>query len=261
IYDWFQEGRDMRGNFLSILFWIFLLFSCNSNIRQEKVLDSDAKEFLKSIKRYVVVVGSFESIVSSTSSPTEASSYPSKNKIQIEIKQATLGSSKNSLPVNIDPKLITTNNISNAIEKIGNTKAKQINIEELGLVSTDTNEERMHWLKTAGVDAIVEINYENLKLDYNTRVPDLSILNIFYTFLLLDIWWIDMVGVWYLEGDVNVKITNLSNGKQYSATSIYKKTSTGNFFLRSIDSKSMNESISKITQSAMAKIINSGSSL
>jgi hypothetical protein len=70
-------------------------------------------------------------------------------------------------------------------EKFALVKAKQINIEELGLISTDTNDDRIRWLKTAGVDAIVEVNFENLALDYNTRVPDLSILNIFYTFLLL----------------------------------------------------------------------------
>ena len=300
IYDWFQERRDMWRIFLSIFCWIFLLFSCNSNIRQEKVLDSDAKEFLKSMKKYIVVVGSFESIVSSTSSPKAPSSgsrsaelqanleklkamgadtsqyekalndwsglagnasYTSNNKINLSIKQATLGGSEPYVSATIEPKVIAANNFSEAIQKIGNTRAKQINIEELGLISTDTNDERMRWLKTAGIDAIVEVNFENLTLDYNTRVPDLSILNIFYTFLLLDIWWIDMIGIWSLEGDVNVKVTNLSNGKQYSATSVYKKTKTGNFFLRNIDSKSISESISKITQSAMAKIINSGSSL
>ena len=87
IYNWLQERRNTWRFFLSILGWIFLLFSCNSSIRQEKVLDSDAKEFLKTIKRYIVVVGSFESIVSSTSSPRAPSSEPRSAELQANLEK------------------------------------------------------------------------------------------------------------------------------------------------------------------------------
>ncbi len=70
-----------------------------------------------------------------------------------------------------------------------------------------------------------------------------------------------MIGIWSLEGDVNVKITNLSNGKQYSGSSVYKTVSTGSFILSRMNSKSMNESISNITKSALANIVKTEKSL
>ncbi len=236
-----------------ILFCSFSLATCSSSGRQEKPLDKNAVEFLKSVRKYIIVVGSLDSVFSSGSE--------SKNKVSVAIKQASIGDRRPYISAVLDQNSITSKNFKEAMESIGNKKVEQINLQDLGLISAETNDERTRWLKTAGIDAIVEVNYDHLRLDYNTRVPDLSILNLFYTFLLLDIWWIDMVGIWSLEGDVNVKITSISNGNQFSGGSVYQSTSTGNFLLSRIDSKSISESISKITKDAMGKIISGGKSL
>lgn len=296
--------------FLKISFvfiWLipFMLLTCSSsNNRQEKALDSEGIAFLKTIRKYVIVVGSFESIVTTPVTPKKQSSNSSKQEIarmraniesmkaiggdvsslekaldamsklveedsttsiskniDVSIKQASLKEESPSIFVSVDSKEIASTNFKESLVSLGNKKANQINLEDLGLIATESSEERIRWLKTSGIDTIVEINFANLSLDYNTRVPDLKVLNSLYTFFLLDIWWIDMIGIWSLEGDVNVKITNLSNGKQYSGSSVYKTVSTGSFILSRMNSKSMNESISNITKSALANIVKTEKSL
>lgn len=240
---------------VGFLISIFLL-SCGTSDRKDKALESDAKEFLKSIRKYIIVAG--------TLNPTSDSKSSPNNEINVKVLQATGKSFAADAYGEVNPNAIFKDGFKEALEKLGNKRAKEVNPLDLGLISPaagETASDRQRWLKTAGIDAVIEVNYSNLVLDYNTRVPDLGILNIFYTFFLLDLWWIDMAGIWSLEGDVSITVTKVSNGNKYSGNSVYLKTSTGKFFVSRIGNDAFTTSLSEITKSAIVNMIQSGSSL
>jgi hypothetical protein len=91
------------------------------------------------------------------------------------------------------------------------------------------------WLASLGIDALVTIEQQELVLDYNTRVPDLGYFNFLYTFLLLDLWYIDVTGIWYLKNKISYTIQFTKTGKWYRMENQQKTEILGEFHYKNLD--------------------------
>lgn len=103
--------------------------------------------------------------------------------------------------------------------------------EKLFLIRKETGDEDLNteWLKSLQIDAVFTIRQESLVLDYPTRLPNLGLVNLFYTFLLLDLWYVDLVGPWFLRSEFGYSVTFPKIQKENSYRSFSKKLYLGTF--------------------------------
>lgn len=85
------------------------------------------------------------------------------------------------------------------------------------------------WLNDLEIDAVFTIQQDKLILDYYTRVPELGPLNMIYTFLLLDLWYIDYFGQWYLKNDFSYTIYFPKTGKSIVLSGISRAELLGEY--------------------------------
>lgn len=111
----------------------------------------------------------------------------------------------------------------------------------------DINEKGMKWLRDIGVDTVIYLEKSNLKMDYSTRVPNLSILNVFYTAVLPVFWIADGFGKWDMQLDYGFKIVRTSDRMQ-TASYEFKQISaeTDRYILNWFDHKAFDLYFSKL---------------
>lgn len=111
--------------------------------------------------------------------------------------------------------------IQKGLQSIAKIRGKAVNVEyvspeKLLLIYNDQEEEddkNLEWLGTLGIDAVFYINQNKLSLDYMTRVPNIGGFNILYTLLILDLWYVDLLGEWYIKNDLSYTIKFPKTGK------------------------------------------------
>ncbi len=110
-------------------------------------------------------------------------------------------------------------NVVRKIDKNSGTRAEYVSPEKLLLIYKDKEEEDINqeWYRTMEIDAVFYINQNQLSLDYMTRPPNLGGFNWIYTFLLLDLWYVDFLGEWYLKNDLTYMVQFPKTGKWYKA--------------------------------------------
>lgn len=117
--------------------------------------------------------------------------------------------------------------------------------EKLALIYNESNEgdHNRAWLASIGIDAVFTINQKSLVLDYNTRVQDISFFNFFYTFLLLDLWYIDFSGIWYLKNEISYTVQFTRSGKWYRVEDQRKAEILGALSYKTIDKTQLEDAI------------------
>jgi len=127
--------------------------------------------------------------------------------------------------------------IQKRLQSIAKSKGKTVNVEyinpeKLLLIYNDQEEEddkNLEWLSNMGIDAIFYINQNKLSLDYMTRVPNLGGFNILYTLLILDLWYVDLFGEWYIKNDLSYTIKFPKTGKWIKVEDQSKSASLSKF--------------------------------
>ena len=115
---------------------------------------------------------------------------------------------------------------------VGLGKPEYVPPDKLYLIQTEKGEEDLNraWFITMGIDAVFSINQERITLDYMSRVPNIGLFNIIYPFLLLDLWYVDFFGPWYLKNDLSYTILFPKTSKWFRVEEQTKSVSLGTFF-------------------------------
>jgi hypothetical protein len=130
-----------------------------------------------------------------------------------------------------------------SFEKHGNKNAKYVSGQALGLgagVSGFAESENREWLKTNNIDLLITYN-PSLELDYTSRVFDLGFLNIIYTLTILDFWWYDGIGIWFLKNNSNIQLTDINSGKVYDVRVEGARASLGYMRINNVPATTFSE--------------------
>ncbi len=127
--------------------------------------------------------------------------------------------------------------IQKGLQSLGKIRGKTLNVEyvnpeKLLLIYNDKEEDddkNIEWFSSMGIDAVFYINQNNLSLDYMTRAPNLGGFNILYTLLILDLWYVDIFGEWYLKNDLSYTIKFPKTGKWIRVENQSKSVSLSKF--------------------------------
>lgn len=112
--------------------------------------------------------------------------------------------------------------IQNVLHKIDKTKgnrAAYVSPDKLLLIYNEKEEEdaNLEWYRTMEIDAVFHITQNQISLDYMTRIPNLGSFNWIYTFVVLDLWYVDLVGEWYLKNNLTYTVQFPKTGKWFKA--------------------------------------------
>lgn len=113
--------------------------------------------------------------------------------------------------------------LQNKLKSSGSTEIVQyVPPEKLYLIKQEPSMEDMNeeWLQTMQIDAVFTVKQGTLVLDYPSRLPNLGLINLFYTFLVLDLWYVDFFGPWYLKNEFTVSIFFPKIRKEYTERAI-----------------------------------------
>lgn len=126
--------------------------------------------------------------------------------------------------------------IQTALQSKG-VKASFIPIDKLSFSSFEDQPLKLQWLKTLQVDTIVVVNQRKLLLDHSTRLPDSAVMSVMATlFLWADVWWIDGLGRWFLENEVEISFVRVSDGTSIGkASGLYARKALGVFLYSNLD--------------------------
>jgi len=119
---------------------------------------------------------------------------------------------------------------------VGLGKPEYVPPDKLYLIQNEKGEEDLNraWFITMGIDAVFSINQERMTLDYMSRVPNLGLFNIIYPFLILDLWYIDLLGPWYLKNDLSYTVLFPKTSKWFRVEDQTKSESLGTLFNKKI---------------------------
>jgi hypothetical protein len=191
----------------SILFIVSLslIQSCSPSAKITKL---SSKELLKltKIQKFTVLITDKEGNQTIHLETNRAGFFFSKTNIQL----------KGMTSLN----QIYGNAIQNVIRKIDQNKeirAEFVNPEKLLLMYNEKGEEDLNkeWYRTMEIDAVFYIYQNQLSLDYMTRSPNLGGFNWIYTLLLLDLWYVDLMGEWFLKNDLTYTVHFPKSGKWF----------------------------------------------
>lgn len=217
---------------------ILLLYSCNT-IEIKPPTDNEGS-YLKSIRKFILY-------------------FPQK--IQVEMVKAGI---QDSVPspsflreMNKDEmERAYSKSIVGAFNQYGNSNLSYIPSDRISFVEeAESEKDRAKILESIGVDSRIEVN-SKVKLDYPTRVPDLGGGNFLYFPLLLDLWWIDLVGAWKVEHTLEFSVTDIKTGiVKYKSPPVTKGKSTRTFILSNLNASEFNEALEKSTEEIILKTL------
>ena len=217
---------------------ILLLYSCNT-IEIKPPTDNEGS-YLKSIRKFILY-------------------FPQK--IQVEMVKAGIQdyvSSPSFLrEMNKDEmERAYSKSIVGAFNQYGNSNLSYIPSDRISFVEeAESEKDRAKILESIGVDSRIEVN-SKVKLDYPTRVPDLGGGNFLYFPLLLDLWWIDLVGAWKVEHTLEFSVTDIKTGiVKYKSPPVTKGKSTRTFILSNLNASEFNEALEKSTEEIILKTL------
>jgi len=230
-----MKTKETQNHFLLLLFFSGLLVGCQSGqLKDSNIGHIDHIEELKKIRKYTIKFAA--------------------NSVPVVIKQASLGVSPPTIYLSPDMEKVYTNAFVKLLGSAGNHHAKFIKYSDLALIdpASGTSElENQKWLKTLGIDTVITVTPGAFHFDYSTRLPDLKFGNILYTFFLLDIWWIDMIGKWHADHDFGIAIGNFQNGDIISRIHRKIRIHTGAFRLNGIDSYSFTQDLQEKVEESL----------
>ncbi len=118
----------------------------------------------------------------------------------------------------------------------GIDKPEYVPPDKLLLIQNEKGEEDLNraWFITMGIDAVFSINQERITIDYMSRVPDLGLFNMIYPFLLLDLWYVDFLGPWYLKNELSYTVLFPKTSKWFRVEDQTKSESLGTLFNKKI---------------------------
>jgi hypothetical protein len=209
-------------NILIIFIIVTSLFTCTPTSKITKLTPKQVNYFTK-IEKFTVILTNKSGEQTINLETNRAGFFFSETELNI----------KGMEPLNF----LYGRAIQKRLQSIAKSKGKTVNVEyinpeKLLLIYNDQEEEddkNLEWLSNMGIDAIFYINQNKLSLDYMTRVPNLGGFNILYTLLILDLWYVDLFGEWYIKNDLSYTIKFPKTGKWIKVEDQSKSASLSKF--------------------------------
>ncbi|MDX1958349.1 MAG: hypothetical protein SFU98_07235 [Leptospiraceae bacterium] len=217
-----------------IITFIYILIFCISCTKKFVRLNEDEMKALGIIKSFVLV-------------------FPSG--IDFKVNQARIGSGSGTTFITdiANLKEVTKaygRGLENGLHEIGLNESKFISASNLNQYidsSFESENDHKRILSTLATQKI-EIQ-SSIVLDYKTRVPDLKGANFLYTLLILDLWWIDMIGPWEVKHTLQFTVKDSKTEKAILSTPEIQNTQiTRRLTLKSVDEQSLATSIENSTK-------------
>ncbi|MBK6606027.1 MAG: hypothetical protein IPG24_11255 [Leptospiraceae bacterium] len=232
---------------------IFVLLGCSTNSVSIPRMENGKAflEYCKKISSYTIIIEGIGYQQANT-----GNADPAKAETKVKLTAYRVGLRANP-EADIYPNLenLFQSAIGENLKEFGNKRARYVSPDALGIMnnSIENEQTRNQWMAKAGIDTLVVLS-PSFVLDYPTRISSDAFAK-FFTLFVLDWWYIDLMGVWYIENNYNLQVVDLKNNQIVGNISSAKVNhDTGKYFLSQIDSnvfeKSIKESMALVFKSA-----------